>query len=110
MKPSTILLVRHKVQQGFSLISAIFLLVVVAGLGAVMVTFFSAQQQSSALDVIGSQANYIAKMGIEWSTYQITKSPTNTFTTTCKGGTFSSPATPAAPILPSTLLSYSLVI
>ena len=61
----------HKIQRGFSLVSAIFLLVVLAGLGAMMVTFFTAQQQSSALDVLGSRAYQASRTGIEWGAYQV---------------------------------------
>jgi len=58
-------------EAGFSLVTAIFLLVVLAGLGAVMVTFFTAQQQSSTLDVAGSRAYQAARAGIEWASYQV---------------------------------------
>lgn len=58
-------------QHGFSLVTAIFLLVVLAGLGAVMMTFFTAQQQSSAQDVMGSRAYQAARAGMEWGAYQV---------------------------------------
>jgi MSHA biogenesis protein MshP len=61
----------QKLQRGFSLITAIFLLVVLAGLGTMAVTFFTAQQQSSALDVQGSRAYQAARAGIEWGAYQV---------------------------------------
>lgn len=57
----------HKTQQGFSLVTAIFLLVVLSALGAMMMTFFTAQQQSSALDALGSRAYQAARAGIEWA-------------------------------------------
>ena len=56
-----------KMQKGFSLVTAIFLLVVLATLGTLMVTFFSAQQQSSALDVMGTRAYQAARVGVEWA-------------------------------------------
>jgi MSHA biogenesis protein MshP len=58
-------------QRGFSIITAIFLLVVLGALGTMMVTFFAAQQQSSALDVMGSRAYQAARAGIEWSAYYV---------------------------------------
>jgi len=61
-------------QRGFSLITSIFLLVVVASLGALMMTFFTAQQQSSAIDSLGSRAYQAARLGIEWGAFQITQS------------------------------------
>jgi MSHA biogenesis protein MshP len=61
----------NKLQRGFSLITAIFLLVVLGGLGTMMVTFFVAQQQSSALDVMGTRAYQAARAGIEWASFQV---------------------------------------
>jgi MSHA biogenesis protein MshP len=66
---------RKKLQRGFSLISAIFLLVVLAGLGAAMVSFSTMQNQSLALDVMGSRAYQAANAGIEWAAYNIASSP-----------------------------------
>ena len=59
--------------QGFSLISAIFLLVVIAALGVFAVTLSTTQQQSTALDVMGVRAYQAAKSGIEWGAYQVTR-------------------------------------
>lgn len=102
---------RHKVR-GFSLISAIFLLVVLAALGAMMVTFFAAQQQSSAIDALGSRAYQAARAGIEWGAFQINQSQVvgTSFATACQGGTSSVPATPATqPTLAGTpLAQFSL--
>jgi MSHA biogenesis protein MshP len=58
-------------QRGFSIVSAIFLLVVLSVLGAFMATFSSVQHVSSALDVRGAQAYQAARAGIEWGTYRV---------------------------------------
>ena len=42
-----------------------------ASLAAVMMTFFTAQQQSSVLDVMGTRAYQAARAGIEWGAYQV---------------------------------------
>lgn len=60
-----------RMQKGFSIISAIFLLVVLAFLGTAMVTFSTNQQQSSAMDVMGSRAYQAARAGVEWGAYQV---------------------------------------
>ncbi len=60
-----------KKQKGFSIVSAIFLLVVLAFLGTAMVTFSTNQQQSAAMDVMGSRAYQAARAGIEWGAYQL---------------------------------------
>ena len=47
--------------------AAIFLLVVLAALGAFMLTFSNTQQMTSAQDVQGSRAYWAAKAGIQWA-------------------------------------------
>lgn len=86
-------------QRGFSLITAIFLLVVLLSLATLMMTFFAAQQQSSALDVLRARAYQVSRAGIEWGTFQITQSQVvaspGQFAMACQGGTSSVPATPS---------------
>ncbi len=62
-------------QRGFSLVSAIFLLVVLAALGAAMVTLSTSQNQGFSMDVMGSRAYQAANAGIEWAAYNIASSP-----------------------------------
>jgi MSHA biogenesis protein MshP len=71
-----------KLQRGFSIVTAIFLLVVLAGLGAAMLTFSNIQHQSSAMDVLGSRAYQAARAGIEWAAYQVVISPASSTTPT----------------------------
>src|SRR5450756_976018 len=70
LEPCTSRLASPAVQRGFSLISAIFLLVVIAALGTFAVTLSTTQQQSAALDVLGSRAYQASRAGIEWGAYQ----------------------------------------
>jgi MSHA biogenesis protein MshP len=58
-------------QGGFSIVSAIFLLVVLSSLGAIMLTFSSVQQTTSAQDLEGAKAYQAARAGIEFGLYQI---------------------------------------
>lgn len=84
---------RRKIQQGFSLVSAIFLLVVIAALGVFAVTLSTTQQQSAALDVMGSRAYQAARAGIEWGAYQVIQSAAaapSTFAADCQPGPTSS--------------------
>lgn len=74
----------RKLQRGFSLVTAIFLLVVLASLGAVMMTFFTAQQQNSTLDVLGSRAYQASRAGIEWGAYQVLPNSAAAFATSCR--------------------------
>ncbi|MGK5027272.1 pilus assembly PilX N-terminal domain-containing protein [Janthinobacterium sp. RB2R34] len=52
------------------MITAIFLLVVLAGLAVAMVTMSVSQQTSSAMDVQGVRALQAARAGIEWGVYR----------------------------------------
>ena len=55
-----------KFQRGFAAIAAIFLVVVLAALGAFMLTFSNTQQLTSAQDIQGSRAYWAARAGLEW--------------------------------------------
>ena len=58
-------------ESGFVLPTAIFLLVVLASLGAYMVSLSRTSQISSALDVQGARAYQAARAGIEWAAWQV---------------------------------------
>jgi len=66
---------RKGLQQGFSIVSAIFLLVVLSFLGVGMVTFSTSQHESAAMDVLGARAYLAARSGIEWASYHVAASP-----------------------------------
>jgi MSHA biogenesis protein MshP len=53
-------------QTGFAAIAAIFLVLILAALGAFMVGFSNTQQLNSAQDVQGSRAYWSARAGLEW--------------------------------------------
>ena len=58
-------------QRGFAAVAAIFLVVLLAALGAFMVTFSNSQQLSSAQDVQGTRAYWAARAGLEWAIVNI---------------------------------------
>jgi MSHA biogenesis protein MshP len=58
-------------QDGFSIVTAIFLIVVLGMLGVFIVAVVSLQQQSQALDVQGVRAYQAARAGIEWGAFQV---------------------------------------
>ena len=64
-------------QRGFSMVAAIFLLVILTALGVFMLSISTMQQTTSTQDLLGSQAYQAAKAGIEWGAYQI-MTPENT--------------------------------
>jgi MSHA biogenesis protein MshP len=60
---------RHR-QRGFSLVPALFLLVVLAVLGAVAVRLSAVEHQTVLLSMQSTRAYAAARAGIEWSAYQ----------------------------------------
>lgn len=91
-------------ESGFVLPSAIFLLVVLAALGAYMVTLSRTSHISGALDVQGTRAYYAARAGIEWAAWQVVDpqglqpSPTP-----C-------PTSPGTLVLDATLAGFTVIV
>ncbi len=56
--------------RGFSIITAIFLIVVLSALGAFMVVFTGLQQTTIQADVQGVRAYYAARAGVNWAMYR----------------------------------------
>ena len=77
----------RKLHQGFSIVSAIFLLVVLAFLGVAMTTFSSTQHQSAAMDVMGSRAYQAARAGVEWAAFKVNQMTPGTQWMGCAMGT-----------------------
>lgn len=61
--------------RGVSLLTAVFLLVVLASLSAAIVGVFGAQQSSATLDVLGARAEMAARSGLEWGLYRQLRVP-----------------------------------
>jgi len=81
--------VRHRhSSSGFALVNAIFLLLLTAGLAALVANFSASQHAGSAMDVQGSQAYQAARSGIEWGVYQQLRSAS------CAAQTSFTPAAP----------------
>ena len=59
------------VARGFSLITTLFLLVVVSGLASYLVNLSIAQQYSTALSVSALRGRHAALSGLEWVAYRI---------------------------------------
>lgn len=60
----------NRAAKGFAIVTAIFILVVLAVLGAFMVNVSTNQHVGSALDVQGVRAYQAARAGIEWGLFQ----------------------------------------
>jgi len=71
MKPSTFMrLSTRRKSAGVAIVTAIFLLVVVAGLAVAVVSLSTSQQDASARDVQAQRAYQAAKAGVEWAAYR----------------------------------------
>ena len=76
-----------RVQSGFALVTGIFLVVVLAALGAFMLFVSGLMTSAGTLDVQGSRAYQAARAGIEWGAYQFLRNAVGPFaTSTCTGG------------------------
>jgi MSHA biogenesis protein MshP len=89
---------RHRLAGGFSLITAIFLLVVMSGLVGLVINLVNSQQKASSLDVLGVRAYQAARAGIEWGLYQ---KPRND---SCSG------ATPVTMPAGTTLSGFTVIV
>jgi MSHA biogenesis protein MshP len=56
--------------RGFTLPAAIFLLVILAALGAFALSLSTSQQVGAALDVQGTRAYQAARAGVQWGLFQ----------------------------------------
>ena len=82
-------------QKGFSLVAAIFLLVVLALLGALIASVTGMQQASGQLDLVGVRAYHSARAGLEWGASQVLD-PNNTLNAgSC--AVINMPSCPASP-------------
>lgn len=90
---------------GFSMVTAIFLLVILALLGAFLVRVATIQHTSSTLDVQSTRAYQAARAGVEWGAYQVLD-PANT-----SGSALPAcPASPTALTLAGTLSEFSVSV
>ncbi|MES2017252.1 MAG: pilus assembly PilX N-terminal domain-containing protein [Pseudomonadota bacterium] len=60
----------HTRARGVSLVTAIFLVVVLAGLTAAIVRVTLVQSATASMDMLGVQAYQAARSGLEWGIYQ----------------------------------------
>lgn len=59
-----------RLQHGFSIVTAIFLVVVLALLGAFIISVTGLQQSGVVQDLLGSRAYQAARAGIEWGAFR----------------------------------------
>jgi MSHA biogenesis protein MshP len=85
-------------QRGVTMVTAVFLIVVLALLGVFIVSVVGLQQSSQALDIQGVRAYHAARAGMEWAAFQVLD-PNNNLPGV--GGTANIAPCPASPtVLP----------
>jgi len=68
---------KKSLQHGFSLISAIFLLVVIAALGTFAVTLSTTQNQTQTMDLMSARGYQAALTGLEWAAFNVDQQSVN---------------------------------
>lgn len=96
-------------QRGFSLVSAIFLLVILSALGVFMLSISTMQQTTSTQDLQGSKAYQAAKAGIEWGVYQI-MTPENSIAPLAVVAPYVCPASAPLPALGGALAGFTVTV
>lgn len=74
-------------QRGVSVITAIFLLLLMAMLAAAMVSIVSTSHMNMAADIGGTRAYQAARSGAEWGMYQLDPNAQSAALPTCVDGT-----------------------
>jgi MSHA biogenesis protein MshP len=64
-----------QIQRGFTLVSAVFLLVIILALGAAALTVSTVQHRTSTQDLLGAHAYQAARAGIEWGAFHVLQNP-----------------------------------
>lgn len=100
----------RKRARGFSLISAIFLLVVITLLGAYVVTLSTSQQTTEALDVEGARAYQAARAGVEWGAWELLRNSVGAFAVACDAASYAAPTSQALAGLAGTLSGFSVQV
>ncbi len=108
-EPSENGVTRLRRQRGFSLVAAIFLLVILAALGIFMLSMSTMQQTTSAQDIQGSKAYQAAKAGIEWGAYQIL-TPENSIAPGPIVAPYACPASTPLPALGGALANFVVTV
>lgn len=62
---------RGVMQRGYAIVTAVFLLVVLAALGGYLAALGGTQHTTTALAVLGARAQFAARSGLEWAVSDI---------------------------------------
>jgi MSHA biogenesis protein MshP len=77
--------------RGVSIVTAVFLLVVLSGIGVAIVSLSTTQQQAAVVDLLGTRAYEAARTGLEYGMYRLRRDGV-----ACPSGTFTGPGSLSA--------------
>ena len=86
-------------QHGFTMVTAIFILVVMVALAAAITMISTSQHKGSAMDIQGAKAYQAARAGIEWGVFQQNR---NSSCVSAPGTTFT--------LTPATLSDFTITV
>ncbi len=64
----------RRCNDGFALIAAIFILVLLAGVGSAMMNISATHQATASMALLGTRAYHAARSGAEWAVYEAVNS------------------------------------
>ena len=98
--------------RGSALIVAIFILVVLAALGAAIVSLSSSAQIGAALDMQGARALQAARFGSEWGVYQLLRGACSggDFCARCQGASYATPVTQDLGSLAGSMSTFTVTV
>jgi MSHA biogenesis protein MshP len=102
---------RRRGQHGFSIVTAVFLVVILSLLGVFIISVTGLQQAAQTADLLGVRAYQAARTGIEWAAWQVLD-PNNDLPGV--GGTANLPPCPGAtvelPVLAGSLSAFTVTV
>ncbi len=104
---------RRRLQRGFNIVTAIFLIVVLALLGVYIVSVSGLQQTGARLDLQGVRGYQAARAGIEWAAFMVLD-PNNALNSATPGVCGITPVCPTSPTtlpaLAGSLSSFTVTV
>lgn len=92
------------------MITAIFLILVIAVLGAYIASVATTQHTTATLDLQGAKAYQAAYAGTQWGAYQLLQNAPGAYATACNGATYAAPTSQSLSGLAGTLSPFTVTV
>lgn len=98
--------------RGMAIVSALFLLVALAVLGAAITRVFSMTSVGESYDFNGARAYQAARTGVEWVAYQVLKGACSggDYCALCRSATYEAPTSQTLGGLPGDLSAFAVTV